>query len=449
MFARAVMQALYTFRLLDDLYYERLRILPDQLILSYLAYRVAHEPTNGNPLLRCMRRVVDVIEETESNDDREPATIETRIRNTLVSVNLRRLKDIMHWKSEVSEAEYERYLFAAGIRVNSFAIVRQSLTKNTQLISELKDLQSDNLIYGPYYRLVAIYGGQEILGYLMTHGTSTVNKGLRLAFFQSAARSSRAETVRYVYHFKKDEEPWNFTDNHALYSAADTASLEVLKFIAELRGLYPSASISKERAEYSLSMCVEMGWLDTVKYAIQLGAHPRGLTDSIMGNPRDNSPMRRACMRGHTAVVEYLLAHGASPEQTIAMASNWGRIELVQRLLEIGIPPTGALSKASAGGYLDLVRLLLDAGVDPNETMGPKSPLVNAIAKEHTAMFTLLVERGADLHADGVAEECVQRARKDGLDSMLLLLQAHGVDIARETSKEDRPQGEVGHVIEY
>jgi ankyrin repeat protein len=103
------------------------------------------------------------------------------------------------------------------------------------------------------------------------------------------------------------------------------------------------------------------------------------------------------------------------------MASEWGRIELVQRLLEAGIPPTDALPKASAGGYLDVVRLWLDAGVDPNETMGHRSPLASAIAKEHTAMFTLLVERGADLHADGVAEECVRRARKGGLDSMLLL----------------------------
>jgi ankyrin repeat protein len=98
------------------------------------------------------------------------------------------------------------------------------------------------------------------------------------------------------------------------------------------------------------------------------------------------------------------------------------------------------LSKASAGGYLDVVRLLLDAGVDANETIGPQSALVSAIAKEHTAMFTLLVERGADLYADGVAEACVQRAKDNGLHSMLLLLQAHGVDTARTSSEKTQPQ---------
>ena len=43
-------------------------------------------------------------------------------------------------------------------------------------------------------------------------------------------------------------------------------------------------------------------------------------------------------------------------------------------------------------------------------------------------MFNLLLERGADIHAEGVIRECVRRARTDGLDSMLELLQAHGVD---------------------
>jgi ankyrin repeat protein len=209
-------------------------------------------------------------------------------------------------------------------------------------------------------------------------------------------------------------------EHTALYYAQNTASLEVLRFVAELRGLYPNTTISRDRAEYWLAACIEMGRLDTVEYAIQLGAHPRGIRD--LGNPRDNSPLRKACMRGHTAISEYLLTHGAGPEQTVAMASEWGRIELIQRLLEAGIPATNALPKASAGGYLDVVRLLLDAGVDPSETVGPKSPLASAIAKEHTAMFTLLVERGAELHADGVAEQCVWRARKGELDSMLLLL---------------------------
>jgi hypothetical protein len=203
----------------------------------------------------------------------------------------------------------------------------------------------------------------------------------------------------------------------------------VLQLVAELRARYPNPIVDGDRAEFLLENCVNMGRLDTVKYAIGLGAHPRGLEN--MGHPRTNMPIRKACMRGHVAIDEYLLEQGAGTDRRLATAAEWGHLQVVQRLLGIGVPPTNALIKAAAGGYLDVVRLLLDAGANANETTGRKSPLASAIAKEHKAMFHLLIERGADVHATGVAEECVKRAQEDGLEPMLRLLQGHGVDIGR------------------
>jgi hypothetical protein len=55
--------------------------------------------------------------------------------------------------------------------------------------------------------------------------------------------------------------------------------------------------------------------------------------------------------------------------------------------------------------------------------------LASAISMEHTELFNFLIERGADLDTSGTAEECVKRAKKDGLDSMLSLLKEHGVDV--------------------
>tara|TARA_R110002003_G_scaffold48_26_gene4180 strand:- start:22131 stop:22463 length:333 start_codon:yes stop_codon:yes gene_type:complete len=110
---------------------------------------------------------------------------------------------------------------------------------------------------------------------MMTYGTSTVNRGMRLTFFELAAKAGRADIVRYVYEFKRDEVPCNFTgkscesmEHTALYRAQNTASLEVLRFVAELRGRYPNSTISRDRAEYWLAACIEMGRLDTVEYAI-------------------------------------------------------------------------------------------------------------------------------------------------------------------------------------
>jgi hypothetical protein len=74
------------------------------------------------------------------------------------------------------------------------------------------------------------------------------------------------------------------------------------------------------------------------------------------------------------------------------------------------------------------VRTLLDAGVDVNEEIGARSPLAAAIEMEHAELFRFLLKQGADLHTAGTAEECVKRAKKHGLESMLSLLKHHGVE---------------------
>jgi hypothetical protein len=127
MFASAVMQALYSLRVLDEMFKASTCRFPNDLVLSYLAYRIAREPMNGNPLLRCMRRVVDVIGETGGDADQEPGAIEGSIRSMLIPMTKRQFKKIVRWEGEVSEAEYEKSLFAAGVRVNSLAVVQRSL----------------------------------------------------------------------------------------------------------------------------------------------------------------------------------------------------------------------------------------------------------------------------------------------------------------------------------
>jgi hypothetical protein len=44
-------------------------------------------------------------------------------------------------------------------------------------------------------------------------------------------------------------------------------------------------------------------------------------------------------------------------------------------------------------------------------------------------MFNFLLDRGADLHLMGTSEGYVTRAKRDGLESMLRLLEPHGVDV--------------------
>jgi hypothetical protein len=204
---------------------------PGRVTLSYLVYRVAHEPANGNSLLGCMRIVVEVVGETGSHSDGDSAAVEVRIKAMLVPVSRRQLTDIVRWEGEVSEAEYEKCLITAGIRTNSLSIVQKSFKKNTGLMTELRYLQSYNSICGCYDKLVALYGGPEMMEYLMTLGTPTVNGALRVTLFTEAARAGRADIVRHVYDFKRDGSRMGHT---VLHDAQNTVSVEVLRFVARL-----------------------------------------------------------------------------------------------------------------------------------------------------------------------------------------------------------------------
>jgi ankyrin repeat protein len=170
--------------------------------------------------------------------------------------------------------------------------------------------------------------------------------------------------------------------------------------------------------------------MDTIEYVVQKGLVDSGHTEL---------PHHEAAKRGHVAIAEYFVEHGTARDVGIYTAARYGRTKLLQKFLDGENVATGALSQAAASGCTGTVRLLLGAGADMNEELPHRKgssitwvediPIVWAIRMEHREMFELLVEHGADLKAPQTARKCIESARKEGLDSMLELLKAHGVDI--------------------
>jgi ankyrin repeat protein len=211
-----------------------------------------------------------------------------------------------------------------------------------------------------------------------------------------------------------------------------------MEYIEELRKRYPIWSGDREmEKDYMLTKSAATGQLDMVAYLLKQGANAQG-ERAVFQPYITNAPVVKACANGSSmAIIELLLQHGADAEVAVTTAANLGRKEVLQHLLNLGLSPTDALSKLHFGPFMDVVQVLLDAGVNPNEATAANSLLAKAIRLEHTALFKLLIKHGADLHAPGTAEECVRQANKDGLDSMLQLLQEHGVDItAIESSQQ-------------
>jgi ankyrin repeat protein len=270
---------------------------------------------------------------------------------------------------------------------------------------------------------------------LLTVGEPVVNKDLRSRLFCDAVECGRADIVKFLYDFKREEAPWDFTlgddwirEGQLVHWGARTPSLEVLKFFEEeLHRLNHNADTEKWQLDSELCVCAGAGRLETVEYLLGKGAKADWRYDTEKRRLR--VPLQDAAMGNHSAVVDLLLQHGADAQAAIGNAVLSGRTAIVQILLRAGAAPDDYLSTAASRGYWDMVRVLLDAGVDVNECIPDESPLVWAIMREHTTMFNFVLERGANLHAEGTAEECVRRAKKDGLESTLQLLEANGVNV--------------------
>ena len=164
--------------------------------------------------------------------------------------------------------------------------------------------------------------------------------------------------------------------------------------------------------------------LDSGDVSLELGANAEG--GNNMGRPRSNLPVREAARWGHIGVVQLLLEHGANWEVAMAEAVKCGRTEVVRALAKLGTPSEEALSISAERRRLGITTLLLDTGV--GAMSGSRSPLVAAIGLEHTTMFELLLQRGVGFTPDTV-RACLERARKEELDSMLVLLAKHGIDL--------------------
>jgi hypothetical protein len=115
-----------------------------------------------------------------------------------------------------------------------------------------------------------------------------------------------------------------------------------------------------------------------------------------------NSATRTAAIYAEVDALNALLRHGARFDLPVAAAM--GRVEDARRLLPSADADDRhwAMAMASQFGHLEIVRLLLDAGGDPNRynPVGGHShctPLHQAAAAGHLDVVRLLVERGAKL----------------------------------------------------
>jgi hypothetical protein len=435
---------------------------------SYLEYRIMHEPPNGNQFLNDVRNVAVQISTLGGVHKVKESSIADVVHTFLYAETWASRWVREGWKNAFyrplkwDAAETDKQLFGAALCTNALWYVRRSTALRDAILSNPKSPEN-SCLFGSYVDLAAKFGNEELLKYLMTSEASDLGPDLRFQLFESAAKGTRVETVRFLYDFRNEDWSWRFEDsfdsdgsalNKILRSVRDP---QVWDFIDTLRIACGMPSARRKAVYEQISHYAGLGWLGMVSHLIRIGARTDedrhnwsicmcSLSDYDLSCMRRNEAVNLASEKGFVSIVELLLDDGVESDQTFASAARRGQRNVLELLLGRGIKvsdaladvgtyptkcvvPAKLLARTVTGPYLDVVRLLLDAGVDVNESIGKESPLAGAIATEHPALFEFLLQRGADLHSPGTAEECVRRAKKDGLESMLSLLEKHGVDV--------------------
>ena len=184
----------------------------------------------------------------------------------------------------------------------------------------------------------------------------------------------------------------------------------LLEFVAEnpvRHGTLPNNIV--EVARVILDAGVEQSALNETLMLVATGSVPREcraqlpLIDLLCDRGADpNSAIHAAALHGELEAVNALIRRGARINLPVAAALD--RVDDLRRLLPTASSEDRhlALALASQFGHVEIVRLLLDAGEDPNRynPVGGHShttPLHQAAGAGYEKLVRLLVERGARL----------------------------------------------------
>ncbi|KAF3075523.1 hypothetical protein CFAM422_002216 [Trichoderma lentiforme] len=159
---------------------------------------------------------------------------------------------------------------------------------------------------------------------------------------------------------------------------------------------------------------------------------PPGVNRMLGGDIR-NTSLSLAAIKGHTDIVQLLLANGADKkDEALKEAADNGHTDIVQLLLGNGAGGKDkALKWAASGGHTDIVQLLLANGADEKD-----EALKEAAFEGQTAIVQLLLANGA-----GGKDEALLWAASQGHMATVQLLLANGAGGKDEALKEAAVRG--------
>jgi ankyrin repeat protein len=149
-------------------------------------------------------------------------------------------------------------------------------------------------------------------------------------------------------------------------------------------------------------------------------------------NAENGAPLASAIALGHMSFVKHLLDKGAIAQKDHFLgAADYGSVPIMELLLkkhpELASEADAALPLAAADGQAVMTEFLLDLGAPLDGQDNRGGPLIAAILRNHVYIAKLLLEKGANLHAQ--QERPLRAAVEAGNVKMTEWLLDRGADL--------------------
>ena len=397
------MRLLYPLRLLDGCK-QRTRNM-GKMAADYVTHRLLHTSLPVHPEWAQIRRIAALLA-LEDDEQKENYAHYVKILchravdidDPMMSIACAAEK-FPRWDEEWN---YDYNLLAAAAYTNKCRIIEQ-------FVNQPPNLRTVGGLFGHPLLCAAEMGHDAALDILF--GNFETDRNFLLPYV--SARASTRMVKRFmptepVYKPKYMPAP---TPNVFIYW---TPNVETFDMLLEL---HPEKALKEKDLKTLLEHAASRGWEDLVRHILNMGTSPDDPYGKLLTLAEQTnlyfadcffklgSPLMRACERGFESIVRVLLEHKAFRHKE-------------------------ALTTAVKGGNLNVVNLLIEYGANVNE--GSPLPIVSAINQERKDIFQALLEQGAALDGENGAK-AVESARKEGLTSMLALLEERGVDINEST----------------
>lgn len=192
---------------------------------------------------------------------------------------------------------------------------------------------------------------------------------------------------------------------------------------------------SMDTQDYTLPEAATEGRYYDVNWLLQEGFNIESTgsrNENAHGNFWRTTPLFRAAIQGHFAIVHLLLRHHANPNphrtdgrSLVRLLASQGAIEILRLLIEYGadVQHQRALPQAANSGKYDVVQLLLEHGADVNE-VSKQSALYWAASHGFPQIVELLLREDADTEITTSEYTPLYKAVRHGhLQCVRLLLQ--------------------------